>query len=231
MVRTRPLDEIEEQYHLEKALARRLLDAPADERAKTYAVVYDELFERFPNHPQLHLDPKDRIRQVESRLALVSRFLRPTDCVMEIGAGDCAFSERVATVVRRVVAVDVSAAITTKDRSCPNLEVVLNHGTDIPVEPGSIDLAFSDQLMEHLHPDDAETQLRNIRRALRPGGLYVCLTPNRCTGPWDVSRFFDEVACGFHLREYGTADVDRQFRRAGFTRLRYYIGGKPRPPM
>jgi hypothetical protein len=31
--------------------------------------------------------------------------------------------------------------------------------------------------MEHLHPEDAFEQLRNIIRALAPGGRYVCITP------------------------------------------------------
>jgi SAM-dependent methyltransferase len=227
-VRARSPDELQRQYILETGLAKRLLEAPEDERAATYAAVYDELFEKIPDHPQLHGDPEDRRRQVEGRLALLSRFLRPTDTLMEIGAGDCEFSVRAASLVRQVIAVDVSAVITGQDRSCPNLEVILNHGTDIPVEAGSVDLAFSDQLMEHLHPDDAEAQLHNIRRALRPGGLYVCVTPNRCTGPWDVSRHFDEVARGFHLREYCIADIDEEFRRVGFTKLRYYAGGRGR---
>ena len=88
---------------------------------------------------------------------------------------------------------------------------------------GSVDLAFSDQLMEHLHPDDAVEQLRNIHRALKPGGVYVCVTPNRLYGPSDISAFFDDEARGFHLKEYSLdeirADLPRR-RVSAHARLR-----------
>jgi predicted SAM-dependent methyltransferase len=41
------------------------------------------------------------------------------------------------------------------------------------VRAESVDLAYSNQLMEHLHPDDASEQLANVYRALKPGGVTV----------------------------------------------------------
>jgi hypothetical protein len=75
-------------------------------------------------------------------------------------------------------------------------------------------------LMEHLHPDDAMEQLRSIADALRPGGRYICITPNRLTGPHDISAGFDDEARGFHLREYTYRELACAFRRAGFRRVR-----------
>jgi SAM-dependent methyltransferase len=80
--------------------------------------------------------------------------------------------------------------------------------------------------MEHLHPDDALEQLENIFRALTPGGVYVCVTPNRLSGPHDISRLFDGVATGFHLKEYSTSELNSLFRRVGFSRVRVRIGIK-----
>ena len=54
-----------------------------------------------------------------------------------------------------------------------NLDIVITDGVSLPVEPGSVDVAYSDQLMEHLHPDDAVAQLENVVRAIRPGGVYI----------------------------------------------------------
>jgi hypothetical protein len=78
--------------------------------------------------------------------------------------------------------------------------------------------------MEHLHPDDAQQQLANIYVALKPGGRYYCITPNRFTGPHDVSRFFDDVATGFHLREYSNGELVDLFKLIGFQRVLLYIG-------
>ena len=81
---------IVEHYAIERELAARLRAAPANERARVYGEVYDELFRRVPDHPQLAIDPAQRDREVSKKLHFVSRFLDHRSCLMEIGAGDCA---------------------------------------------------------------------------------------------------------------------------------------------
>ena len=224
----RPDQRIISHYTIERELAARLRAAPANERARVYGEVYDELFRRVPDHPQLAIDPAQRDREVRQKLRFVSRFLDRRSCLMEIGAGDCAFSLRAAPMIRRGIVVDVSQVIVSAARGTSNLEVVISDGTSLPVEPGSVDVAYSDQLMEHLHPDDALVQLANVVRAVRPGGVYICITPNRVSGPHDVSRGFDEVATGFHLREYSAQEIRTMFLTAGFTDVDFYAGGRGR---
>jgi hypothetical protein len=92
------------------------------------------------------------------------------------------------------------------------------------VPPDSVQLAYSHQLMEHLHPDDAVDQLTAIYRALAPGGRYVCVTPNRLCGPHDISTYFDETPTGFHLREYTSGEMAALFRKVGFARVQVILG-------
>jgi SAM-dependent methyltransferase len=221
---TRTKDRVLAHYTIERKLADRLRAAPADQRARVYGEVYDELFESLPDHPQLAIDPAQRDRYVLQKLRFLSRFLDKDSCLMEIGAGDCAFSIRAARIVRQGIIVDVSEVIIPNVDEIPNLDVVISNGTSLPVEPGSVDVAYSDQLMEHLHPDDALAQLTNIARAIRPGGVYVCITPNRVSGPHDVSRGFDDIATGLHLREYSGREIQAMFRNAGFKKLDFYAG-------
>ena len=208
-------------YEVEKELATRLREASAEERGALYGEVYDELFRRVPDHPQLARkgDPAVRAAEVARQLRVLRPFLRPNTTFIELGAGDCSLAFAVAPHVRRVVALDVSAAIVSGAEPPPNAEIVLSDGTSIPVAPRSIDVAYSHQLMEHLHPDDAAEQARNVRGSLSPSGVYVCLTPNRLSGPHDVSAGFDDVATGFHLREYTTGELASLLRAAGFTRV------------
>jgi len=78
--------------------------------------------------------------------------------------------------------------------------------------------------MEHLHPDDALEQLEGIGRALRPGGVYLCVTPNRLNGPHDISKYFDPVATGFHLKAYTVGELRRLFRTVGFRMVPALLG-------
>ena len=84
-------------------------------------------------------------------------------------------------------------------------------------------MAFSNQLMEHLHPDDALEQLTQIIAALAPGGRYLCVTPNRLNGPHDVSRGFDTTATGLHLHEYTVRELAGIMKKAGFRRVQAYF--------
>ena len=223
---TRSLDRVRDHYAIERGLADRLRAAPADQRVKVYGEVYDELFRSIPDHPMLSIDPAERKREVLAKLRFVSRFLTKDSCLMEIGAGDCVFSINAAPLIRRGVVVDVSEVIVSAAADVPNLEFVISDGVSLPVEPGSVDVAYSDQLMEHLHPDDAEAQLVNVAKAIRPGGVYICITPNRFSGPHDVSRGFDDVATGLHLREYSGRELCQLLLGVGFRKVAFYAGGR-----
>jgi SAM-dependent methyltransferase len=220
--------QIREHYDLEKRLATQLRGATRQQRPLLYRSLYDELLRKLPHHPLLQVRSVDeakenRKHEVAYELGNLQSFLRPGQVYMEVGPGDCAVALAVAKTVKQVYAVDVSTEI-TKGLDVPaNFQVALSSGTDIPVPPGSVDLAFSSQLMEHLHPEDAKEQLKNVFDALAPGGVYVCITPNRLNGPHDVSRGFDETPTGFHLKEYSIGELRTLFYGAGFSRVSAYV--------
>ena len=215
---TRSPEQLWEQYVVEKDLARALRTATKAERGKLYSSAYEELFRRIAHHPQLtgKVSEAQQAQRIGPNMALLAPWLTPQTTFLEVGAGDCALSLALAEKVAHVYAIDVSEAITQTATRPENFTLVLSDGTSIPVPEGSITLAYSNQLMEHLHPDDALDQLANIYRALAPGGVYICLTPNRLTGPHDISRYFDTVATGFHLKEYTCAELIAMFRQVGF---------------
>ncbi len=225
---SRSPERIREHYRIEKELAERLRTAGKNERRKLYTAVYDELFQRVPDHPQLtrKADAQTRSFAVAERLRLLSRYLRPSSTYLEIGPGDCSLAIEVARRVAKVYAVDVSHEIARGAALPENMELVISDSCNIPVADGSVDVAYSDQLMEHLHPDDAIEQLRNIHRALVPRGIYICITPNRLSGPHDISRDFDDAATGLHLKEYTAAELVRIFRSVGFRKLEVVVGAR-----
>jgi SAM-dependent methyltransferase len=130
----------------------------------------------------------------------------------------------VAPGIRQVYGLDVSQKITEQLSLPSNFKLILSDGSSVPLPPESVDVAYSNQLMEHLHPDDAREQLQGICRALRPGGVYICITPNRLNGPHDVSQHFGSEATGFHLKEYTVGELTRLFREVGFRKVQALVG-------
>jgi SAM-dependent methyltransferase len=224
----RSADRLRLHYTVERRLADRLRAAQTvEERREIFASMYEELFRLVPDHPRLLAQRNlqtERDHGIDWDMAQLGRFLAPGCTFLEIGAGDCALSRRVAQRAGHVYAVDICDQ--TRAPLPENVELVISDGREIGVPAESVDVAFSDQLMEHLHPDDARTQLASIHRALRPGGVYVCITPNRLYGPSDISAYFDDVARGFHLREYTVFEVKRVMHEAGFSRVRAYVGAR-----
>jgi SAM-dependent methyltransferase len=225
---TRTPEQIQEHYEIEKELAGRLRSAPRQERRHLYSSLYDELYRRVPYHPQL--TRKSSPERTRYMVGLQMKFLRPflhhEKTFLEVGPGDCALSFEVSRFVKQVYAVDVSDEITKASAAPANFQLFLSDGCNVPVPPNSVQVAYSYNLMEHLHPDDAVDQLQHIYNALAPGGSYICITPNRITGPHDVSRYFDDLATGFHLKEYSTAELSDLFKKIGFSKVTTFVGAR-----
>lgn len=88
--------------------------------------------------------------------------------------------------------------------------------------PETYDVVVSDQVIEHLHPEDLVAHLRGVYSILKRDGRYVLCTPHRYTGPHDISRVFKlEVSKGMHLREYTYQELVEAIKRAGFSQIYY----------
>jgi SAM-dependent methyltransferase len=216
----RTADELRQHYEIEKELANRLRRSRREERAAMYSQVYDELFRRVPQHPQwTKQNTSARDRQLQGQIRLLRPFLTPETVFMEVGAGDCALPLLVAPMVRKAYGLEVSEELTRTLPSSDNFQVLISQNCTVPLPDATVDLVFSFQVIEHIHPDDVVEQLQDIHRVLKPGGRYYCITPNRLYGPSDVSRGFDREATGLHLKEYSITDLLKLFRRVGFDKV------------
>lgn len=218
--------EQKERYEIEKELATRLRKSSRAERKTLYVALYDEYNQRVPIYTPLDQEQsaQDATTFASPRWRFLRRFLRKDTVFLEIGAGTCAISLAAAHYVKKVFALEVSKEITRHVESSDNFELVLFDGFDIPLPVESINVAFSDQVIEHIHPDDLLEQLMNIYSVLANQGIYICITPNRLNGPHDISKYFDAVATGFHLREYTNAELSNLFKQAGFAKVKAYVG-------
>jgi SAM-dependent methyltransferase len=211
-------DEIKRHYEFEKVLSNKLRNAPKEERKSLYTSLYDELFRNFP---YIITEQQDNS---QNQINLLKRFLSKDKTLLEVGPGEGKLLRRAVPLVKKAYALDVSNEITKKIEGDSGIKVIISDGSNIPLEDASLDVIYSNQLMEHIHPDDALEQLKNIFRVLAKGGLYVCITPSRLSGPHDISRQFDDVATGFHLKEYTVRELRDLFLRVGFSRVKLLVG-------
>jgi len=211
---------------VEKELRRRLLQTSSHERPLVFQQVYAELFERIPWHPaiaEVRSGPDHTVVRKKGRAwpALIGS---PPRSVLEIGSGAGELLIALAEEGYRCVGIDVEPSRVEALRRYGGglFEVVHGDGTFPAFPDGSFDIVISQQVCEHLHPDDALAHLAAVRRILRKGGSYFLETPNPLVGPHDVSRFFVRVgrsAEGLHLREYPVREMTTMFRHAGFSKV------------
>lgn len=224
----RPMERIKAHYELERRLADRLRESDVDTRKELYTRLYDELFSSLPDHPQFFRRESDLLSNVKNQFKLLRPMVKSGDVFVEVGAGDCRLSFDIAPHVRHAIGIDVSDKVFDPTEAPDNFEFVKSDGLGLGLPPTSVDFVYSNQLMEHLHVDDARQQLIDIYRTLKPGGRYYCITPNAVSGPSDVSRYFDKTATGFHMKEYRYRELINLFKSVGFKKFSVIISAAGR---
>ena len=222
-----------QQYELEVEYAEILKNTSnSAERGKLYHELYDKYFKKLPAHPLL-LRSKDK-KYIEEKVKRTIRFLypyiNPSTHFMEIGSGDCSLTIGLSAHVKEVVGVDVSEEIMPEKSGLPeNVKLYVSRdGTTLPFQQNYFHIAYSNQLIEHLHPDDAKIHIMNVRQILTKNGQYIFQTPHMFFGPHDVSVFFHNTPVGFHLKEYCNFELYFLLKKVGFTKVNLITGIKGR---
>lgn len=211
-------------FEVERELREHILTSDREDRATAFSWAYDELFRRVPWHPALTEDsgssnPGLITERTRSVVPLISASLGRS--VLELGCGMGELCIACAQAGFTATGLDVSEVRIERLKLLenPNLKFNLGEATVLPFGDESFDVVVSMQLFEHLHPNDIGIHLAEIWRVLRTGGFYLFETPNRLTGPRDVSRFFVNTPQGFHLREYSIRDLAQILSTAGYGRI------------
>jgi ubiquinone/menaquinone biosynthesis C-methylase UbiE len=203
-------------YLLERKLSDRLRSALPKDRASVYNEVYNELFDKIKDHPQKIKHEQGRVDRIIDKL---SKYLDKESVFVEVGCGDAAVSLKVAQTAAAAYGIDITDVLITDKNYPSNFRFVMPNGSILPIDDCSVDIVFSDQLIEHLHSDDMKLHLDEVYRILKSEGIYICITPSFLTGPHDISCYFDYTASCFHLQEYTYRCMKRKLADAGFRRV------------
>jgi SAM-dependent methyltransferase len=95
----------------------------------------------------------------------------------------------------------------------------------------SFDVIYSNDVYEHLHPDETQNFLMKLYRSNKKGGALILITPLKWTGPHDITRLYlgrGFVAKGLHLKEYCLFELIRDLKNSGYSKISvpYFRFGK-----
>lgn len=216
----RSLEQLKNHYTVEKAIAQKLKQGNREERKLLYAIMYDKLFNQVPDHPRLTQRADENLTQManNSKFELIKSYLNKSMTFVEFAPGDCRFAMEVAKYVQWVYGVDISDQRSKALSSPDNFKLILYNGYDLEaIEEASVDMVFSDQLIEHLHPEDTTFHFQLVHRILKENGKYIFITPHAFTGPHDVSKYFSDEPEGFHLKEWSYAEIEQLLKKVGYS--------------
>ncbi|SRR5579875_1071477 len=192
----------------------RIREATAAERVKIYAEIYD-------SGPAVRSPGTDKVSAPSARrrrrLALYSKIIGGGHrAIVEIGCGSGDLTCALAELAQRVVGIDMAGAVLglarERIRQLPanlaqRVQLIKMNAVSLEFAKEVFDCAISTSMIEHLHPDDVDTHLRETWRVLKPGGRYLVWCPNRLGHHKDRPD---------HLSMMSYAELVDRMRRARF---------------
>jgi SAM-dependent methyltransferase len=189
--------------------------------------LYMELYEAIYNFVKIHLPDYDSFG-FNSDLINNHIDVFKDKIVIDYGCGYGASTELLSKTAKFVYGIDAShtavQTATSKFGKLKNTDFIMNSSPYIPFEKGIFEAAYSNDLLEHFHPDDLKIHLKEIYRILIKGGKYLFWTPGSKTGPHDCTQWFYPRGMGFkakgdHIKEYNYSELISIIQHVGFEKI------------
>lgn len=118
-----------------------------------------------------------------SRHKFVAKLLSGYERVLEVGCGDAFASRLLHPEVKEMHSIDfdpvfVADAERGKQAGWPVTYAVHDMLTSPYISGGQFDAAFALDVLEHINPNEEILFIENIRKSIKPGGVFVCGTPS-----------------------------------------------------
>lgn len=149
--------------------------------------------------------------EMEVALAAVRSVARPTDAVLEIGAGTGRFALQIAPRVRQLTAIDLSEAMLAvlrrkaAERGVANVTTSAGEFLAFPFE-SRFDLIVSFSAIEYLA--DKQALFAKLAALLNPGGQLILTTPHNTFFRW-WGRMGNYFRQGLFMQAYGKREMRR----------------------
>ncbi len=123
--------------------------------------------------------------------------------IADIGCADGYGTQSYASHVDSVIGVDYSEptlkVAREKYKHLNNLSFISGKVPPLPLESNSLDVITAFQFIEHI--EDRAGFMKDVMRVLKPGGIFLCTTPNN---KMSIARN------PFHVHEYTFAEMEKE---------------------
>jgi ubiquinone/menaquinone biosynthesis C-methylase UbiE len=163
--------------------------------------------------------------------SLIRQFIEPGDTLLDLGCGRGGVLEQLTDVPLHVVGIDPDP-VSLMEHRLPKLPRAVADASAIPLPSNSCDMVISAWVMEHL-ANPAQT-LCEVARVLKPGGVFICLTPNKHSPIALLNRLLKPLQHILVPLLYGRAEEDtfpvvyRANTPEDIVQLAYDAGLRPR---
>jgi ubiquinone/menaquinone biosynthesis C-methylase UbiE len=149
---------------------------------------------------------------------IARKYIKPGSRVLDVGSGYSMFFQITTDWDFHVTCCDLDSAAMEKMRGMvPQWEWIVADAVELPFEDTSFDVVYAGEIIEHV--GDPTGALREWRRVLKPGGIFILTTPNRDRLLARANRC-EMIMNPEHVREYTLPELKSALREAGFKILR-----------
>lgn len=213
-------------WELEKELTQKLLNSTPENRFEVFEECYSKLYSELQwlnEYVKKNVQNSALEREFQIWLRLIGA---PSDQkIYEIGSGKAELISFLARNGYSCVATEI-----TRERgqkySGENISWRNSDGVHLGTfeRQESYDVVISDQVIEHIHPDDTQEHFAGVHEILKPKGKYIFRVPHRLTGPHDVSKVFKcNKALGMHLREMTFYEIKKLVEASCFSEFGFVL--------
>jgi ubiquinone/menaquinone biosynthesis C-methylase UbiE len=156
---------------------------------------------------------KDRNVVWKEIVRFLNPFLAGKDTILDLGAGYCDFINTV--TASHKIAVDISPELA--NYADKDVKQVNTLATDLSaVASSSVDVVFSSNLLEHLDDTELALCMKEVKRVLKNGGLFITMQPNYRLA---YKTYFDDFT---HKKVFSDESLKGFLVSQGFDVLRSY---------
>jgi SAM-dependent methyltransferase len=209
-------------WELEKRLTKQLLESTPENRWETFDRCYTKLYSELE---WLNKYTGSSIALTPAKRYAIWPILigEPPKNIYEIGSGKGELINYLATYGYNCKGTEISRERGKKHVSeNSSLSWGISDGVHLNrfESADTYDVLVSNQVIEHIHPDDLVEHFKSARSLLIDGGKYIFSTPHKFVGPADVSRIFKcDKPMGMHLKEYSYQEIRKLLIQSGFIKI------------